>query len=183
MADNSNTTKNAEGYYRKRMIDRDKMLQGDSDGIHILEKPLNGYKIVNCKVEYSSLFTISNWLPFLNFNETKIEKCVAKLKIPTGTTILRPYIFNNTPASHIFNYEISDKLRTSTYTITDIVPTSLCDKTIPRKVVDATSYDNSRYEKDKTYGNNLEINKKDGVFKGGLYFFLNRKNAEEYDKR
>jgi hypothetical protein len=161
--------------YNPTFIARNTILRGETFGTHVLDEPIDGYKKVECVVEYKKIFTEKNE-PTIR-TEQVFENCIAKLKIPKGATIIRSYSDDN------YNNVIvtSNKLRANTYEILDIEPTYYHSNVIEKKVIEASSlYKSSyKYEKGKTYVEDLDPNEKKQCTTG-LHFFLNRNEAQLY---
>jgi hypothetical protein len=149
-------------------LKRDELLRGNISGTHVVEKPIIGYKKIGCRLR--PRFRISQI-----FNgTTQVARCIAKVEIPVGATIIRPYseAFYGVPIS------ISDKLRTTCYKILEINPMPGDDK---KTIYDAWSTYRPAftYEKNVTYTETL--NPMESIeCTEGLHFFLDKGSAEAY---
>jgi hypothetical protein len=177
-------------------ITREMLLLGHVYGTHHMssnDEPLIGFKKVECVVKYqyqnntnndtankSYLSKFTSFVSDLFKNSEDIqrhEKCIAKVEMSPGSTIIRPY--SKDPYSD--TKFVSDKLRTNSYKILNINPVSELDKSYVRKVVSASSIHDPKYGYKENTKYHVELNKREDVeCASGLYFFLNEHSAKYY---
>lgn len=158
-------------------ITREELLEGNIAGSHIVsEKPMIGYKQVQCH-----LHTIDPQ-SFIKKNSIFLNKCVAKVRVPIGATIVRSFVdYDNTKDNDCI---VGTQLRTDNYEIETIVPIiANVDKRIEYdgtvvKIGAANSWFNPTfmYEQGKKYHEKLDQNVYNDCTHG-LHFFFNKNNA------
>lgn len=164
----------ASSVTKPTFITRDSLLRGDAYGIHVLGESIDGYKKVNCVIEYKKAVKYED---FSVQTEVLPEKCVAKVKIPQGATVVRPYTEDIDG-----DKSISNKLRTDTYEVLDFYSIDYQPNVIEKKIIGASSMHSPAhypYEKDKRYTEKLDqnVNKQCTT---GLHFFLTKNEAFAY---
>jgi hypothetical protein len=151
-------------------LTRDELFRGYMSGTHVVQEPIIGYKKIACRFRPTiiSALRISN-------NTDEVEHCIAKVEIPIGATIIRPY--NQNLYSNYMT--TSDKLRTNRYKMLEI--NQMPGDYFKKKIYDAWSIHRPafKYETNAMYEETLDPSES-VVCTNGLHFFLNNRSAEYY---
>lgn len=151
-------------------------VKGYTYGTHTLKnKPLVGFKKVYCTTKNNPILISANENASIKDEEIR-EQCIAKVEVPVGATVIRPFIKDDYGTIHP-----SNKVRTNKYKVLEITPLQKVSPSGQRVVVDASSiHDNLfKYREGLTY--TVKMDERENVqCTNGLHFFLDRQHAEKY---
>lgn len=166
---------------------REELLAADEIGIHKLDEPLTGYKMVECVCQKKSMF--GRFMQYFNFQQKeRTEKTdgIATLNIPSGATVVRPstYSFPSEDSPEEFIRVPSRSIRTDKMFVEKIEPTT---KKIFSSLENCRCYslrdENYEYKVGELHRPIEPLD--EDIYKectNGLYFVLTKEQSVNYQK-